>query len=165
MEMFSNWMFWIAIIVVISLFALIGYISENNRKKKEKNSSYEKPILPSNSEDLNSNVSEPVDDNSTLNLDNGTWNDNSQDNNVQNIGVDSFESPYSAVNEEIQNDVEQTDSLDGGSAFENSDQSDVFNEVVETPAESTLESTEVSEVPSAESTEVSGDSSSEIWKM
>lgn len=71
MEMFSNWIFWVVLCSIIFVFALIGFLSENSKKKKEKKK--ETSEVKTSEEAINTSITD-VPEGSTLNLDNGTWN-------------------------------------------------------------------------------------------
>ena len=80
MNFLSNWIFWVIILAIIFLLAIVGYLTES-RKKNKKESSEVKPevqpaeptVQPAPTVD-NSNVVSPVNPGAVLNLDNGTWN-------------------------------------------------------------------------------------------
>lgn len=81
MEIFSNWIFWVVMAAVIFVFALIGFLAES-KKKKSGNSldvKNEEKIISSDvkNEAINSNLTSQVEPGATLNLDNGTWNNES----------------------------------------------------------------------------------------
>ena len=139
MEIFANWIFWVSLASIIFLFALIGYLSDNKRKKKESDSSYVKPqvdpIENESSESLadNSNVAAPVEPGSTLNLDNGTWNNNADESEVQTISADSFDNPFvSPTTEEVTGLDEQPASDLFGGLPSSEDSTPVEDTTVET---------------------------------
>ena len=139
MEIFSNWFFWIVLSVIVFVFAMIGFLAES-RKKKEK---AEKPKDVDKA--INSTLTAKVEPGATLNLDNGTWKNES---NVQNVSLssDSFSMPevnsagaVSEINSDTSNVVSTSDSVvsnDISSSTENleiptepevTDASDLFN--------------------------------------
>lgn len=75
----TNWMFWILLIAIIFILALIGYLTENRKKNEEKKvdsnvlSESQKEQVSVDSAVDNNNVVTPLNSNATLNLDNGTW--------------------------------------------------------------------------------------------
>lgn len=114
MEIFANWIFWVSLASIIFLFALIGYLSDSKRKKKESESPSVKPtdsILEAKTDVAdNSDITEMPEPGSTLNLDNGTWGNS---NSNETVSVDSFDNPFLASNtEEISGEQPASDLFD-----------------------------------------------------
>lgn len=69
MEIFSNYMFWVVLATIVFIFAIIGFLAENSKKKHEKGEKKKKVTEDIKKEAINQNITEGLEGN-TLNLNN-----------------------------------------------------------------------------------------------
>lgn len=67
MEIFSNYMFWVVLAAIVFIFAMIGFLAENSKKKHEKGEKKKKVNEDIKTEAINQNITEGLEGN-TLNL-------------------------------------------------------------------------------------------------
>lgn len=79
MNILTNWLFWVILVSIIFILALIGYLTENVKKSKDKQeenvsqpeSVAEEPVQPVQT--FTNEPLSPAEPSGVLNLDNGTW--------------------------------------------------------------------------------------------